>query len=72
MKDLLYIKKIVYNNRIVAIKIETCLFRETEKKTICFCDPIKPRESFMFSLFWLSSAAFCDSVADIVQKSRSK
>ena len=52
MKDLLYNKKIVFNRRIVALlKIETCLSRETEKKTNCFCDPIKPRESFMFSLF---------------------
>ena len=37
-------------------------------KAICVCNTINPRVSFMFSLVWLSSAAFCDSIADIVQK----
>ena len=48
----------------------TCLFRKMEKKANCFWSTINPRESFMFSLFLLSSSAFCVSVADKVQKSR--
>ena len=56
----------------------TCLFREPplppspERKpnAKCVCSTINPLESFMFSLFRLSSRAFCVSVADNVQKLR--
>ena len=31
------------------------------KKATCVYSTVNPCESFMFSLYWLSSAAFCDS-----------
>ena len=56
----------------------TCLFREPplppspERKpnAKCVCSTINPLESFVFSLFRLSSSAFCVFVADNVQKLR--
>ena len=53
----------------------TCLFREPplppspERKpnAKCVCSTINPLESFMFSLFRLSSSAFCVSIAENVQ-----
>ena len=30
----------------------------------------KPMSGLVFSLFWLSSVAFCDCITDIVKKSR--
>ena len=54
----------------------TCLFREApplppspERKpnVKCICSTINPLESFMFSLFRLSSSAFCVSIAENVQ-----
>ena len=52
----------------------TCLFREApppspERKpnVKCVCSTIIPLESFMFSLFRLSSSAFCVSMAENVQ-----
>ena len=46
----------------------TCSFREPGNKANCGCSTISSRESFMFSLFRLSSSAFCESIATIVQK----
>ena len=40
------------------------------KKANCVYSTINPQQSFVFSLVWLSSAAFCDTIADIVQKLR--
>ena len=46
----------------------TCSFREPGNKANCGFSTISSRESFMFSLFRLSSSAFCESIATIVQK----
>ena len=46
----------------------TCSFREPGNKANCGCSTISSRESFMISLFPLSSSAFCESIATIVQK----
>ena len=43
---------------------ENCLFREAGKRANCVCST-NPWESFMFPLFRLSSAAFCNSIADV-------
>ena len=57
---------------LIRIKNDSFLFvfLEPGKNAICVCNIINPRVSFMFSLVWLSSAAFCDFIADIVQKLR--
>ena len=44
------------------------LLPEPRKKANCVCSTINPRQSFMFSLFCLSSADFCDSTAGIIEK----
>ena len=44
------------------------LTKSQKKKYNCVCGTINPRGLFMFSLFWLSSTAFSDFIADIVQK----
>ena len=46
----------------------TCSFREPGNKANCGCSTISSRESFMFSLFRLSTSAFCECIATIVQK----
>ena len=46
----------------------TCSFREPGNKANCGCSTISSRESFMFSLFRLSTSAFSESIATIVQK----
>ena len=60
------------NYSIVTLSLDqlrtTCSFREPGNKTNCGCSTISSRESFMFSLFRLSSSAFCESIATIVQK----
>ena len=38
------------------------LLPEPRKKANCVCSTINPRQSFMFSLFCLSSADFCDCI----------
>ena len=43
---------------------ENCLFREAGKRANCVCSA-NLWESFMFPLFRLSSAAFCNSIADV-------
>ena len=65
IKDVLFSKKIT-----ALLRMKTCLFREAGKKVNCVCSRINPRVSFLFSLFWFSSAAFCDCVAVIVRKLR--
>ena len=57
---------------LIRIKNDSFLFvfLEPGKNAICVCNRTNPRVSFMFSLVWLSSAAFCDFIADIVQKLR--
>ena len=44
------------------------LLPEPRKKAKCVCSTINPRQSFMFSLFCLSSADFCDSTTGIIEK----
>ena len=44
-------------------------FKSQERKQLCLWHNTS-RESFMFSLFWLFSATFCDFIADIVQELR--
>ena len=46
----------------------TCSFREPGNKANCGCSTISSRESFMFSLFRLSTSDFCECIATIVQK----
>ena len=46
----------------------TFLLPEPRKKANCVCSTISPRQSFIFSLFWLPSVDFCDSTTGIVQK----
>ena len=59
---------LLYSEKVIALsRIKTCLFQEMEKLSSCFSSKINPREPLMFCLFWLSSAAFCDSIVDIVQ-----
>lgn len=46
----------------------TCLIQEPEKKATCVCSTINIWELFIFSLFWLSTVAFCYSIINIVLK----
>ena len=52
------------------ILIKKSIKKKAEKKANCVYSTINPQQSFVFSLVWLSSAAFCDTIADIVQKLR--
>ena len=59
---------LLYSEKVIALsRIKACLFQEMEKLSSCFSSKINPREPLMFCLFWLSSAAFCDSIVGIVQ-----
>lgn len=49
---------------------EWLFLSRTGKEADCVCGTINPRESVGVSLFCLSSAAFCDSITDIVKKLR--
>ena len=46
----------------------TNLFREPREEADCVCGTINPRGLTMFPFFWLSSAVFCDFIADIFQR----
>lgn len=63
IKDLSYSKNILlyYKSRV------TNLFEEPGKKGNCVCSTMHPQELFMISIL-TTSATFCNSIADIVQK----
>ena len=65
------IKDFIWQKDFAVIGIKNDLFiSRAEKESQCVFSTIDPRGSLTFSLFWMSSAAFCDFVANIVQRLR--